>query len=267
MVQDFNLHTHTVFSDGKNTAEEMTQEAIRLGMKQLGFSDHSPTVYSASCDMTQETLGEYWKELRRLREKYAGQIEILIGIERDFYAPPEMDFSEFDYVLESVHRLYKGGVYSSIDNSKEGFARLVNDFYGGDVYAMCRDYFKNICEITQRPHGRLLGHFDLVTKFNEVMPMLDPEDKRFLDPALEAMRCAVDAGMIFEVNTGAISRGYRTSPYPSLTLLKALKAMGGSVILSSDCHSSAHILYAFDQAKALCDSVGGADSLLLPRWD
>ena len=256
LVQDFNLHTHTIFSDGKNTAEEMVQEAIRLGMRRLGFSDHSPTVYSSGCDMTMSTVREYFNELHRLQEKYAGQLEILIGIERDFYAPPEMDFTPFDYVLESVHRLYKDGVYSSIDNEKTRFKHLVDDFYGGDSYAMCRDYFADICEVAQHHHGHLLGHFDLVTKFNEVQPMFDPEDKRFMEPALEAMRCAVDAGMILEVNTGAISRGYRTTPYPSLTLMKALKDMGGKVFLSSDCHSSAHILFAFDQAKALCDAAG-----------
>ena len=37
-----NLHTHTTYCDGKNTAEEMVQKAIELGFKSLGFSGHAP---------------------------------------------------------------------------------------------------------------------------------------------------------------------------------------------------------------------------------
>lgn len=37
-----NLHTHTTFCDGTNTAEEMIQAARELGMDSLGFSGHSP---------------------------------------------------------------------------------------------------------------------------------------------------------------------------------------------------------------------------------
>ena len=37
-----NLHTHTTYCDGKNTAEEMVQKAIELGFRSLGFSGHAP---------------------------------------------------------------------------------------------------------------------------------------------------------------------------------------------------------------------------------
>ena len=44
--------------------------------------------------------------------------------------------------------------------------------------------------------------------------------------------------MIFEVNTGAMARGKRKVPYPSMCLLQKLRELGGKVTLSSDCHSS-----------------------------
>ena len=37
----FDLHMHTIWSDGTNTAEEMVQEAIRKGLETVGISDHS----------------------------------------------------------------------------------------------------------------------------------------------------------------------------------------------------------------------------------
>ena len=47
-MQQFNLHTHSIFSDGKSTPEEVVVEAINQGMKVLGFSDHSPVPFENS---------------------------------------------------------------------------------------------------------------------------------------------------------------------------------------------------------------------------
>ena len=41
MIPLCNMHTHTVFCDGKNTVDEMVESAIKLGMKTLGFSGHA----------------------------------------------------------------------------------------------------------------------------------------------------------------------------------------------------------------------------------
>ena len=58
------LHMHTVFSDGKNTPEEMVQEAIRLGLDTVGISDHS---HLDPCGMTLEASSEYRKEIAGLK--------------------------------------------------------------------------------------------------------------------------------------------------------------------------------------------------------
>ena len=47
------LHMHSVFSDGKNTAEEMILSAVRLGLDCVGLSEHSHTV-GDECGMTPE---------------------------------------------------------------------------------------------------------------------------------------------------------------------------------------------------------------------
>ena len=68
------LHMHTVFSDGKNTPEEMVQEAIRLGLDTVGISDHS---HLDPCGMTLETSVEYRAEIARLKQKYACRTAIM----------------------------------------------------------------------------------------------------------------------------------------------------------------------------------------------
>ena len=78
------LHVHTIFSDGKNTPEEMVRAAISKGMTKIGFSDHSYTSYDESYCMSREGTAVYRKVIAGLKEKYRDQIEILCGIEQDF---------------------------------------------------------------------------------------------------------------------------------------------------------------------------------------
>ena len=60
------LHMHTVFSDGKNTPEEMVEEAIRRGLDTVGISDHR---HLGPCGMRTESSVEYRWEMARLREQ------------------------------------------------------------------------------------------------------------------------------------------------------------------------------------------------------
>ena len=40
MIQNFGYHTHTYFSDGANTVDEMIEQACHLGFREIGISDH-----------------------------------------------------------------------------------------------------------------------------------------------------------------------------------------------------------------------------------
>ena len=80
------FHTHTSFCDGKNTAEEMLQRAIDMGLTHYGFSGHALTSYDLSCCMTLEGMSQYNATVRELQEKYADKITVFRGIEQDFYA-------------------------------------------------------------------------------------------------------------------------------------------------------------------------------------
>ena len=77
-----------------------------------------------------------------------------------------------------------------------------------------------------------------------------------LEPALAAMKKLHRQGLPFEINTGAMSRGYRTAPYPNPILLRELHAMGGRIMINSDSHSAGTIAYAFDQAEKIAYECG-----------
>ena len=113
------LHTHTTFSDGKNTAEEMVLSAISKNMECIGFSDHGYTDFDLSYCIPKEKLTEYKAEINRLKEKYKSKIEILLGIEKDMRSNELTD--DYDYVIGSIHYLKCGDEYLDIDRSPEYF--------------------------------------------------------------------------------------------------------------------------------------------------
>ena len=74
--------------------------------------------------------------------------------------------------------------------------------------------------------------------------------------ALEALAALLERDVIFEINTGAISRGYRAAPYPALFLLEAIRQKGGRVCITSDSHSEGTVAFAFRQAGELALACG-----------
>ena len=128
--------------------------------------------------------------------------------------------------------------------------------YGGDMYALCRDYFRTVCESIQGTGAAIIGHIELVMKFNEARDLFDDADPRYLGPALACAEVAARSGKLVEINSGAISRGYRTQPYPSAAMLRRVAECGGRIIFTSDCHNSDYLDCNFDQSAELARACG-----------
>ena len=239
-----NYHTHTTFCDGRDTPEQLVQEAIRLGCPALGFSGHSYTPYEAAW-MPKERILPYQAEIRRLQAVYSGQIRILLGIEQDYYSDEATD--AYEYVIGAVHNLRRGGEYRPLDYTRDRLIATVNDWFGGDWYALAEEYYALVGDLYEKTHCRVIAHFDLIEKFNETCDLFDRTHPRYRAAALAALDRLKDAPVIFEVNTGAIARGYRTTPYPDPFLLQAMQDAGVRLMLNSDCHDRRFLLCGFDQ--------------------
>ena len=256
-----NYHTHTTFCDGKSTVEEVVLSALEKGFAVIGFSGHGYTPFDFTYCM-KDTDG-YLAEIRRVKEKYGKEIEIYAGVEEDASYPQPRGL--FDYVLGSSHYFCVQKQYFPIDSSIECLNKCVS-LYGGDTVRMAEDYYSSFCTYLNRYRPDVIGHFDLLTKFDEQSPRFLPDPayravaKKYL---LEAMRC----GGIFEVNTGAISRGYRTMPYPHEELLYVLKKEGARVMLTSDSHHADTLDCAFDEARALLREIGFRTATVLYRGE
>lgn len=260
------VHTHTHFCDGKDAPETMVQKALDLGFVSLGFSGHCPVGWDPWA-MTNETLPQYIQEVRRLQKAYEGRLEILLGIEHDALA--ESFASGFDYSIESVHAIVMDGEVCYIDWDLKKVQATVQKHFGGDPYAYAKAYYTVCAEAYEKSTSQIAGHLDLLTKFNEKTPLLDESDPRYLRAALEAADAAIDRGLILEVNTGAISRGYRTTPYPGPAILKHLLERNATVVVTSDCHDAQNLDCHYDETAELLRSLGFKYTLRLRKsgWE
>ena len=68
-MQQFNFHTHSIFSDGKSTPDDVVVEAINQGLKAIGFSDHSPVPFENSFAIKNDEIDNYITTIRSLRKK------------------------------------------------------------------------------------------------------------------------------------------------------------------------------------------------------
>ena len=245
-----NFHTHSTFSDGRQTPEEIVLSAIEKGFNAIGFSDHGNTPFDLRYCMTD--LEGYIAEITRLKAKYADKIKIFLGIEEDILQP--VDRSRFDYVISSSHYLLNDGVYSPYDSTYEYFTGAETHYE--NALEMAKHYYDTLCDYLEKNPTDIIGHFDLITKYEELHGSRFFNDEKYWEIAENAVRRALKTGGIFEVNTGTITRGFRTTPCPHDRLLKIIFENGGKVMLSSDSHHIDTLTAHFDKAKAILKAVG-----------
>ena len=252
-----NFHTHSTYCDGKNTLEEVVLSAIKKGMDAIGFSGHAHTPHDGSYCMTVEGTEAYRAEIEALKEKYKGKIEIYSGLEMDYFS--DTDTTPFDFTIGSVHYVLKDGVYHDVDGSSERFQESVREGWNGDAIGFAVDYFAEVANIIEKTNADIIGHFDLVTKFNEGGKIFDENDPRYVSAWMKALDKLIPAGKLFEINTGAISRGYRTEPYPARPIIQEIAKRGGKLILSADSHQTDTLVYGFAEAIQYAKECGATE--------
>ena len=246
-------HCHSRFSDGADTLEEMVQAALSQGMEALGFSEHSYAEFDLACCMPLGQEQVYLSSVRSLAEQYRGKIKLYAGIEQDFYAPPPR--AAYDYVIGSVHDLLIDGSYYCVD-WKEEFLRQAAQALHGDMLSVAECYFRTVAQVVEKTHCQLIGHFDLVAKLNGRYRLFDETDPRYMAAWQAAAEQLLATGVPFEVNTGAMSRGYRQVAYPAPPILRWLAERGARFVLSSDSHRADTLMYDFPAQQALLAQLG-----------
>ena len=246
-----NFHTHTTFCDGKNTPEEIVLKAIEKGFSAIGFSGHGYTEFDLRYCM--KDTDAYIAEINALKEKYKGSIQIYLGIEEDAFHP--VDRSKFDYIIGSSHYFHIEKAYLPIDSNYDYFKKCLEAFHY-DIPLLAETYYGNFCNYIKTRKPDIIGHFDLITKFDQLDTSLFLTNSKYNQIAEKYIASVADAPCIFEFNTGAIARGLRTSGYPGENLLRILQKHDGRIILASDSHSIDTLDYGFNEAKVFLKNIG-----------
>lgn len=104
------VHTHSTWSDGKSSVEEMARAAMQRGFEYLVMSDHSKSAAYAG-GLSEEEVKRQWEEIDTLNEALKSEgtsFEVFKGIESDILADGSLDYDDdllegFDLVIASVH--------------------------------------------------------------------------------------------------------------------------------------------------------------------
>lgn len=251
-----NCHTHTCFCDGSNTPKEMVEEAIKLGFTSLGFSAHSPMNFENDYALTKDNVQKYISEINNLKRRY-DNIQLYNGIELD------SDFAfikprDFDYVIASVHQLHCKNKIYSIDASADELIDCIKTQYDGSFLAMAKDYYKTLSDFVCEIKPDIVGHVDLIEKFNEDGAIFDTTrmDYKLLTTLYLEKICLNCPDVIFEVNTGAMFRCKNKKPYPAAFIMEFLKERNMKITITSDAHCTKALNFGFDEALQYVKSFG-----------
>ena len=199
---------------------------------------------------------EYLSAMADFRTAWAGRLRLYIGVEEDLFAPSVMP-ERYDYRIGDVHyaRDRSTGDLVPVDGSVEELVHVIRHLFHGNAMDMVRDYYDNMVAAAET-HPLILGHFDLITKYNERAHFFDEDSGEYQDVAAQALEACLSNGVVFEINTGAAAKGLRSVPYPAPFLLRRLKDLGGRIVLSADCHYAPRLTAGLDAAVCSARDAG-----------
>lgn len=232
-MQNFNLHTHTYRCHHATGGDEQyIRAAIDAGMTTIGFSEHLPYpgVEVESERMFNKDLSEYFMTMRALKEKYHGQIEILVGVEFEYYD------NRVDYLQE---------ISKMCDYMIIGQHYRYDDHYHYDQYCSDEDvliYAKQIIKALNLGLTRYVAHPDFF--------MLGR--RSFSKACKQATQMICEAALkydaVLEINMNGLHYGkLYYSPgmrycYPYRDFFKIVSVYNNKVCFGFDAHSPVTLL-------------------------
>lgn len=222
----FSHHSHSgqFCGHAKDTLEEMVQQAISLGMSSFALTEHIPRDEEDLYPEEEKPGGAnelirifdaFYPEAIRLREKYASQINLLIGFEGEWIRPSSLNIIQtllerykFDMLMGSVHHVHTKPIDYDHDMYYEA-----REIAGGTDEQLFGDYFDSQFEMLKALKPPVVGHFDLIRLKSDdpeknwtTMPKVWTKIERNLD-------FIASYGGILELNSSAIRKGM-IEPYP-----------------------------------------------------
>ena len=244
MIANYHSHTYRCHH-ATGTEREYVENAIKAGLKILGFSDHAPYIYKdgyvSTFHMLPEDAEGYFRTITDLRDEYKDDIEIHVGVEAEYY--PEffdqtMKFLEnfpCEYIIFGQHMLsneYDEKTYPSAKPS--------------DNPLIFRRYIDQVIEGMNTGKFTYLAHPDLFAYTGD--------EETYYSYYSELCREALKLDMPLEINLLGI-RGKRL--YPDKKFWSIAAETGNRIILGTDAHDPESLL----DTKAVSDAYNMLENL------
>lgn len=230
----FDLHTHHFrcgHADG--TIRDYVEAGITAGLSVIGISDHTPYFgYNEEqpfphIAMAKRDFAGYVAEVLQLKQEYEGRIDVLLGIESDYFPNHFEQYRDilslypFDYIIGSVHSVGEVSIFNR------------DRWNGLDHQQQIADktsYYKLIQDCARSGLFQIMGHIDAMK--GNYPPFSDIPAIEVIDETLQVI---AEAGVSIEVNTSGktkLSGGW----YPSDAILERAHYFGVDITFGSDAH-------------------------------
>ena len=140
----------------------MVRSALAQGLVSLGFSPHCRLKFGGLASMTEESEQGYLREFARLKQRYAGQIRLYCGVEKDLYSAT--DCSGFAYRIGTLHLLPSAAGLTQVEGKPPQVRQMIEEEYGGSADAMATAYVKALGAMVLCSRPEIVGHFDVFMK-------------------------------------------------------------------------------------------------------
>lgn len=249
----FDLHTHHErCGHATGTIRDYVESGIRHGLSVIGISDHSP-YFASSVDreqpkiaMAKSEFATYVREILELKKEYRGRIEVLLGIESDFFKEHTETYRQvydqypFDFIIGSVHSV--GG--RSIFNKR----RWVN-LNEQQKIEQKEKYYDMIEQSARSGMFQILGHIDAMRGFY-------PEFTKIPTNAVDrTLKTIAACGIAIEINTSGKTKecgGW----YPADEVLEKALHYGVKVTFGSDAHVPERVGDEWEQVARRLKDIG-----------
>lgn len=188
--------------------------------------------------MTKEGTIKYLNDIKKYKEIYKDKIQIYSGIEADYYSNLNKDTDKemaLDYRIGSVHFIDDNKDYFCIDMSKDNFEETIKHF--GNIKIVIEKYFDNIIKMTNIQKPDIIGHLDLVRKYNFKKEYFTEEENWYIEKVEEVLENIKENNCIVEVNIKLMSKSNLDAHYPNKMTIKKILKMNIPLMLNTDAHS------------------------------
>lgn len=249
------FHTHSYFSgDSKEPTEEQIKKAISIGLKYICLTEHCDMYTKTACPENRVfklDTEKYFDELTGLKEKYAKDIDVRIGVEVSMRSDSVekqhqyINSYPFDFVIGSSHVANSG---------REPYFKQY--FEGRTEHEAYLEYFNTLeVNATKINDFDVYGHVDYVTRY--CSNKADPYNvSLYMEIFENIFKSLISKGKGIEVNTSSWTAGL---PYahPTPELLKLYKSLGGEILtIGSDAHKSSDVGQHFARATDMLSDIG-----------